>query len=152
VEAIGLKSTRIRSLTGEQIIVSNSNLLSKELRNFARVEYRRITQVLGLVYHTPTEKLAALPEQLRAVVDGIERCNFLRAGLDMFSPSSVDVQLVYDIHAEDQDELLAHKNDVNIAVLNLFAAEGLGFAYPTQTTYTAAPDGTLVMPYAQPLP
>lgn len=150
VEAIGLKSTRIRALTGEQVVISNTNLLSKELRNFARLERRRMTQVLSLVYQTPPDACAALPEQLRAVVDGQPGCRFVRCGLDTFSPSSLDFQLVYDVEAEDQEGVLHRKHDANVAILRYFAEAGLDFAYPTQTTFTAAPDGTLVMPWAAP--
>lgn len=152
VERIGLKSTRIRSLTGEEIIISNANLLNKELRNFTRLEYRRVVQNLSLVYQTPPESLRALPDLLRDVVNGCAGCSFVRAGLDAFAASSLEVQLVYDIASEDQDGLLAAKNATNIAVLETFARAGLSFAYPTQTTFTAAPDGTLVMPWVDPRP
>lgn len=149
VEGIGLKSTRIRAISGEEVVISNTNLLGKELRNFARLEQRRIVQPLSLVYHTSPDMCAALPEMLRAVVDGCEGCHFVRCGLDTFAPSSLDFQLVYDVDAEDQEAMLSHKHAANIAILDCFAQHGIAFAYPTQTTFTAAPDGTLVMPYAQ---
>ncbi len=151
VEGIGLKSTRIRAISGEEVVISNTNLLGKELRNFARLEQRRIVQPLSLVYHTSPNTCAALPEMLRAVVDNCEGCHFIRCGLDTFAPSSLDFQLVYDVDAEDQEAMLSHKHAANIAILDCFAKHGISFAYPTQTTFTAAPDGTLVMPYA-PLP
>jgi small-conductance mechanosensitive channel len=149
VEGIGLKSTRIRAVSGEEVVISNTNLLGKELRNFARLEQRRIVQPLSLVYHTSPETCAALPDMLRVVVDGCEGCHFVRCGLDNFAPSSLDFQLVYDVNAEDQEAMLSHKHSANIAILDCFAKHGIAFAYPTQTTFTAAPDGTLVMPYAQ---
>jgi small-conductance mechanosensitive channel len=149
VEGIGLKSTRIRAISGEEVVISNTNLLGKELRNFARLEQRRIVQPLSLVYHTSPETCAALPEMLRAVIDGCEGCQFVRCGLDNFAPSSLDFQLVYDVDAEDQEAMISHKHSANIAILDCFAKNGIAFAYPTQTTFTAAPDGTLVMPYAQ---
>lgn len=152
VEAIGLKSTRIRAISGEEVVISNTNLLGKELRNFARLETRRITQPLALIYQTPPDICAGLPEQLQRVVDACPGCRFVRCGLDNFGASSLDFQLVYDVEAEDQDLVLMRKHSVNIAVAEHFAAAGIVFAYPTQTTFTAAPDGTLVMPYASPLP
>ncbi len=150
VEAIGLKSSRIRALSGEEIIVSNANLLGKELRNFARVETRRHTQLLSLVYRTPPEQCARLGELIAPLVNAVDGCSFIRCGLETFAASSLDFTLIYDIEADDPDEILGCKNKVNIAILNAFAAHGIAFAYPTQTTYTAAPDGTLVMPYAAP--
>ena len=150
IEAIGLKSTRIRSLTGEEIIISNANLLSKELRNFARLERRRIMQPLSLVYQTSLEKCAALPGLLETAVNGEEGCHFVRCGLDNFAPSSLDFQLVYDVEAPEPELVLMRKNAANLAIMRAFASAGISFAYPTQTTFTAAPDGTMVMPYAAP--
>lgn len=148
VEYIGLKSSRIRALSGEEIIVSNANLLNKELRNFARLETRRVNQLLSLVYHTPTDACAAMADILTPVINACEGCSFQRVGLSTFGASSLDFMLIYDITAPDQADVLLRKNDANIAILRAFADHGLEFAYPTQTTYTAAPDGTLVMPYA----
>jgi small-conductance mechanosensitive channel len=150
VEAIGLKTTRIRSLSGEEIIVSNTNLLDKELRNFARLERRRITQALSLVYHTPVETCTALGALLQPAIDACEGCTFIRCGLDDFAPSSLDFRLIYDIDAADQEQLLSLKNAANIAILACFAKAKIHFAYPTQTTYTSGPDGALVMPWAPP--
>ncbi len=151
VEAIGLKSSRIRALSGEEIVISNANLLNKELHNFARVETRRVNQPLALVYHTPLAICETLAAILEPVVEACEGCTFARCGLESFGASSLEFMLVYDIAAADQADVLARRNLVNLAVLKAFADHGIAFAYPTQTTYTAAPDGTLVMPYAQPL-
>jgi small-conductance mechanosensitive channel len=148
VEAIGLKSTRIRSLTGEEIIISNANLLSKELRNFARLEKRRIVQPLSLVYQTSPDVCAQLPDIMATAINAQDGCHFVRCGLDTFAASSLDFQLVYDVEAEDQELVLLRKHAANMAILRAFAQAGIGFAYPTQTTFTAAPDGTMVMPYA----
>lgn len=150
VEYIGLKSSRIRALSGEEIIISNANLLGKELRNFARLERRRITQTLSLVYHTPIELCGKVDTILESAINACDGATFVRCGLDTFAPSSLDFTLIYDIDADEQALVLARKHAVNVAVLRCFADIGIAFAYPTQTTYTAAPDGTLVMPYAQP--
>ncbi len=152
VDYIGLKSTRIRALSGEEIIISNANLLGKELRNFARLEKRRVNQLLALVCETPTDKLERLEEILKPSIDACEGASFQRVGLETFGASSLDVMLVYDIDASDQADVLVRRNDVNLAILRAMAANGIRFAYPTQTTYTAAPDGGLVMPYATPAP
>ena len=149
VEAIGLKSSRVRALSGEEIIISNANLLGKELRNFARVDTRRFSQTLSLVYRTPPQICAQLAEIIAPLVNAHDKCTFVRCGLETFAPSSLDFTLIYDIAADDPDEILGCKNAVNISILQGFAERGIVFAYPTQTTYTAAPDGTLVMPYAQ---
>jgi small-conductance mechanosensitive channel len=131
------------------VVISNTNLLGKELRNFARLEQRRIVQPLSLVYHTSPEICSRLPELMRTTIDSCDGCHFVRCGLDGFAASSLDFQLVYDVDADDQEAVLMRKHSANIAVLETLARAGIQFAYPTQTTFTAAPDGTLVMPYAQ---
>jgi hypothetical protein len=67
-----------------------------------------------------------------------------------FGPSTIDCELVYDDRTINPDKLAEHKSEVIIGVMRIFARERIAFAYPTQTTFTAAPDGTLVMPWAPP--
>ncbi len=150
VAAIGLKSTRIQAVSGEEVIISNANLLNKELRNLAHLSTRRHFIMLSLVYQTPPEICRALPAMLHDLVEGVADCSFIRCGLETFSPSSIDFQLVFEIHGADPVEAGHIKHDVLVRILALFAEQGLQFAYPTQTTFTAAPDGRMVMPYAEP--
>ncbi len=151
IEDIGLKSTRIRALTGEEIIVANKQLLEKEIHNFARLDRRRITTRLQIVYHTPAAVLARIPAMIGEVIAACPPAEIVRAGLVEFGASSLDFDVQYDVRTADYDELFATRHAVNIAILTRFAAEGIEFAYPTQTTFTAAPDGHYVMPYAVPL-
>lgn len=150
VEAIGLKSTRIRAISGEEIVISNANLLNKELRNLALFETRRYFQPLSLVYQTPPELCRDLPALLKDAVESVDSVTFVRCALDNFAASSLDFQLIYEIHASDPGDAMDHKHLVNNAILSLFVEKGIQFAYPTQTTFTAAPDGRMVMPYAEP--
>ncbi|MFM5914945.1 MAG: mechanosensitive ion channel family protein, partial [Chakrabartia godavariana] len=149
VEAIGLKSTRIRAISGEEIVISNANLLNKELRNLALFETRRYFQVLSVVYQTPADICRDLPDMLKATVESIDSVTFSRCALDNFAASSLDFLLIYEIHQADAGEAMDRKHLVNNAILALFAEKGIQFAYPTQTTFTAAPDGRMVMPYAE---
>ena len=151
VEAIGLKTTRIRAITGEEIVISNTNILNKELHNLARLDRRRIMATFGLVYQTPPELCARVPAIVGDVIKSCPPASLVRCGMVAFAPSSLDFELQYDVHSEDYDTVFATRHAVNIAVLKRFAAEGLAFAYPTQTTFTAAPNGAYVMPYAPPL-
>jgi len=150
VEAIGLKSTRIRAISGEEIVISNANLLNKELRNLALFETRRYFQTISLIYQTPRDICAALPGLLKAAIESVDRCTFDSCGLDNFAPSSLDFLLIYEIHEADPGDALDRKHLVNNAILRLFTEKGIQFAYPTQTTFTAAPDGRMVMPFAEP--
>ena len=150
VEAIGLKSTRIRAISGEEIVISNANLLNKELRNLAQQETRRYFQTISLVYQTPPDVCQSLPELLRDVVDSVEGCTFSRCGLDNFAPSSLDFLLIYEIAGDDPGEAMDRKHKVNTRILAALKDRGIAFAYPTQTTFTAAPDGQMIMPYFVP--
>jgi len=149
VEVIGMKSTRLRALTGEEKIISNSKLLEKEITNNTLTLYRRVTFVLTLVYQTPPALARRVPDILRAVVEA-NGAQFIRAGFNNFAASALDFHLVFDIESEDVEEMFQARHDIGIAIIDSFAREGICFAYPTQTTFTAAPDGNLVMPYAAP--
>ena len=150
VERIGLKTTRLRSQTGEQVIMANTKLLEQEVRNLAEAKVRRVTVPFSLTYRTTPETLERLPELVEPAVTSIKTCKLVRCVMTAFAASSIDCELVYDDRTISPDTLAHHKSDIIIAVARTFAAERIEFAYPTQTTYTAAPDGTLVMPWAPP--
>ncbi len=147
VEKIGMKSTRLRALTGEEKIIANSKLLEKEITNNTLTVYRRVVFPLSLVYQTPPAVAAGVPELLKEIVEA-HGSEFIRAGFSTFGPSSLDFQLVFDVNSDDVEEMFKARHAIGIAIVERFARDGIEFAYPTQTTFTAAPDGTLVMPYA----
>ena len=149
VERIGLKTTRLRSLTGEQLVMANTKLLEREIHNLAEGQSRRSILAFGLVYQTPLDKLERVPELARAAVEARKGCKFVRCTLTAFGASSLDHELLFDIASLDPDVMAADRSAVMIGLLRAFADEGLEFAYPTQTTFTAAPDGKMVMPYAE---
>ena len=147
VEQIGLKSTRVRAVTGEEVIISNKNLLDKELHNMARLNRRRIVQTFGLIYQTPPDVCARIPDICKEVVESCDKCSFVRCGMSGFGASSLDFALEFDVKSEVWQKVFDARSQVLIALLQRFNAEGIAFAYPTQTSFTAAPDGTLIMPY-----
>lgn len=150
VEAIGLKTTRVRSINGEQVIISNANLLNKELHNMARLDRRRLSVTVGVVYELPAAKLREIPGIIVGIVEAVEKCVVIRCGLINLNASSVDYEVQFDVRSEVYNEVYDARTAVCVAILERFAAEGIGIAYPTQTSYTAAPDGTLILPYADP--
>ena len=147
VERIGLKSTRIRSVNGEEVIVSNANLLNARLQNLTRLEHRRVLLVLNLVYWTPAEQLTALPGELKAIVEREPRARFDRAHLSAFAASSIDLELVFFAQAPDFMTFMDVRQTVMLGILRRFEELGIEFAYPTQTSFTAGPDGRHIMPY-----
>lgn len=152
VERIGLKTTRMRAVTGEQVIMANTKLLEQELHNVADAKVRRVTLPMALTYQLSPDTISDLPALLGPIVTAIKGCRLVRAVATGFGPSAIEVELVYDDRTTDPDKLAAHKSAIITATLRAFADAGIAFAYPTQTTFTAAPDGTLVMPWASPLP
>ncbi len=148
VERIGLKTTRIRSISGEQLIMSNTKLLEQELTNVADSRVRRTWLAFGLTYQIDPGIIERLPEILDEAVKPIKSCRLVRATAKQFGPSSIDCELVYDDRTVDADTLARHKSAIIIAIMRIFMREKIEFAYPTQTTFTAAPDGTMIMPYA----
>jgi small-conductance mechanosensitive channel len=150
VERIGLKTTRLRGVGGEQVIMANTKLLEQELHNVTDARVRRTWLPFGLTYQTSPETIERLPEVVAETVESVKSCKLVRCTAVAFGPSSIDCELVYDDRTRDPDTLAKHKSEIIVGVKRTFEREGIAFAYPTQTTYTAAPDGALVMPYAEP--
>ena len=151
VERIGLKTTRLRSQTGEQVIMANTKLLEQEVRNLAEAKVRRIVLTFSLTYKTSPETLDRLPTIAEEVVKTLKTAKLVRCIPTAFAPSSIDCELVYDDRTINPDTLAHHKAEIIIGIARAFAREKIEFAYPTQTTFTAAPDGTMVMPWAPPI-
>ncbi|AXB79932.1 mechanosensitive ion channel family protein [Novosphingobium sp. P6W] len=148
IEAIGLKSTRIRAYTGELRIIANKNLLDKEILNVSGRDHIRLPFTIGVAYETPPETLARVPDILKELVEA-EGGKPARAGFESFGASSLDFSLLVDVPGRDW--AIAHplRDRLVVAIMKRFAAEGISIPYPTQTTFTAAPDGTIIMPYAE---
>ncbi|WP_423601792.1 mechanosensitive ion channel family protein [Sphingomonas sp. MS122] len=148
IEAIGLKSTRIRAFTGEERIIANKQLLDKEIQNATMRDHIRIALPIGVAYETPPETLERIPAMLREIVEAAG-ATVARASYNAFGPSSVDLVLEFDLSGNDWDLAHATRDRVMIEILRKFAAEKITIPYPTQTAYTASPDGTLIYPYPE---
>lgn len=146
VEAIGLKSTRIRGVTGEERIVANKQLLEKEIINNTQRDYRRVVFTLGLVQWTPVETMEALPSMIKDVVEA-GGMKFVRAGFITFGAQSYDFDVEFDSPTAAFQEFYDARHAVGLAIIRCLNDAGIQLAYPTQTSFTAAPDGTLVLPY-----
>src|SRR3546814_5219589 len=114
-----------------------------------RLERRLISFSLGVIYRAPVEKLVKLPDLLREIVDRHDKCLFVRSSFFNVNASSLDFELLFDVLSENYDEVTALRSLVGFDIIRMFAKNGFEFAYPTQTTFTAAPDGTMVLPYPE---
>jgi len=147
VERIGLKTTRIRSTTGELVIVANAKLLEKELHNETHFEHRRFTMTLGVIYQTPLDILENIPKLVADIVASYKECALIRCALANFNTSSLDFELLFDVRATPPADPFLIRSDIYMAILKTFDENKIRFAYPTQTAFTAAPDGTMILPY-----
>ena len=136
VESIGLKTTRIRSATGEERIISNKNLLDKEVQNLTRRDYRRVKFVLGIVQWTPVEQMERLPQMLKEVVEGCGK-TFVRAGFLTFNTSSYDFDVEFDSPEAAFQPFFDARHQVGLAIIKRLNDEGIALAYPTQTEFNA---------------
>lgn len=149
VEKIGLKTTRLRSLEGQQLVMANTKLLEQEISNFAVGHSRQTKFLFGVVYQTPPDQLEQIPELARSVVSSRSGCTLVRCAATGLGPSSIDFELLFDSASVEMEVVGADRTKIIADLMRMFAAHGIEFAYPTQTTFTAAPDGTLIMPYPQ---
>ena len=147
VEKIGMKSTRLRSIGGELLVISNAKLLEVEITNFTLTGYRRTRYPLSLTYQTSPEKIRTVPALLQEIIER-EGGEFIRAGFIGFGASSIDFEVNFDIKSDNFEEIFQKRHSIGLAIIEAFADSGLEFAYPTETTFTAAPDGKMIMPYA----
>lgn len=151
VEKIGMKSTKLRALTGEAKVISNSKLLEKEITNNTTLFYRRTSWMFNIAPNASNEQLRTVPDLLAQAVTG-NGGKFIRSGFVNFGASSFDYQLVFDVESRDFEEVFSARHAIGLAIIEKLRAAGIETAYPATTTFTAAPDGTLIMPYPVPEP
>jgi small-conductance mechanosensitive channel len=133
VEKIGIKTTRIRALSGEQIAVSNTDLVTTRVHNFKRMVERRIVLVLGVTYDTPPDMLERIPGFVKEIVEKQEQARFERAHFRSFGDSALEFETVYWVLSPDYTVYMDVQQAINFAILRTFQAEGIGFAFPTTT-------------------
>ncbi|MDD5209022.1 MAG: mechanosensitive ion channel family protein [Elusimicrobiales bacterium] len=135
VEHLGLKSIRVRSLSGELLIVSNSKLLGVEVKNYKHMTRRRIVIKTSVTYQTPLEKLKLIPGMIKEAVAGLEKTAFDRSNLSGLGDFSIDFETVYLVESPDYAFHMKVQEQFLQAVIAKFGKEGIEFAYPTQTLF-----------------
>jgi small-conductance mechanosensitive channel len=135
VEKIGLKTTRLRSLSGEEVVFSNNDLLNSRIRNYGRMFERRVVFSIGVTYQTPREKLRLIPEILTAAVEAQEQVRFDRAHFKAYGDFSLNFETVYYVLVPDYSAYMDIQQSINLIIHERFEEEGIEFAYPTQTLF-----------------
>jgi small-conductance mechanosensitive channel len=146
VEEIGIKSTRIRALDGQLIVVSNSQLLSAPLSNFAMFTRRRVVLQFGVAYETAADLLESIPTEVRNLVSRVPDCVFDRCHLRNFGASSLDFEMAFFVEHKGFLEMMNARQAVMLAMIRRFQDLRVTFAYPVQVQMLAAPDGEIIDP------
>lgn len=135
VEYIGIKTTHIRSISGEQIILSNTDLTGSRIRNFMRMQKRRVVFSIGVTYQTGRSKLQEIPTLLQEIIESTEHTIFDRAHFQGFGDFSLNFEVVYFVTSSDYNLYMDIQQSINLAMMATFAQRDIEFAYPTQVTY-----------------
>ena len=136
VEKIGVKSTRIRTLQGEELVVSNNELTSARVQNFKRMQERRIPTRFGITYETPHDKVKMVPGIVERIFEDIDGMHLDRVHFTTFGDSALMFEVVYFVESSDYAAYMDIQQQFNFMLMERFAELGIEFAYPTQTIYT----------------
>jgi small-conductance mechanosensitive channel len=143
VERIGIKTTRIRSITGEELVVSNADLLTSRIHNYKRMAERRVVFTIGITYQTPADKVEKLPDMLRAIVSSQELVRFERAHFARYGDFALIYEVVYWMLSPDYTIYMDTQQRINFAIYRQLQDEQVEFAYPSQTIYLGSPVQTV---------
>jgi small-conductance mechanosensitive channel len=137
VENIGIKSTRLRSLSGEQIVMPDAELLGSRVRNYGRMSERRVLFVTGVTYETPIELIERIPGVIRAIVEAQPDTRFDRSHFAKHAAASLDFETVYYVLSADYNQYMDIQQAINLQLHRELARLGVKFAYPTQKLFVA---------------
>ncbi|MFQ6137326.1 MAG: mechanosensitive ion channel family protein [Candidatus Hydrothermarchaeales archaeon] len=135
VKKIGIKTTRLQSLWGQEIVISNRELTSTRINNYKKMEKRRIHFTFGVVYNTSTEKLKKILKIIKEIFDKIELADLDRVHFKEFGNFSLNFEVAYYVDTGDYNKYMDTQQEINFAIKERFEKEGIEFAYPTQTVF-----------------
>lgn len=135
VEYIGIKTTRIRTLKGDLLICSNTDLTNARLHNYKKLEKRRVVFTVGVLYETTQEHVEKIPSILKQAIESVDDVEFARSHFSNYGAFSLDFETVYYVNANDYDVYMDKQQEIYVKVFKAFNDAGIGFAYPTQTIY-----------------
>jgi len=139
VEKVGVKTTRLTSLSGEQLIFSNADLTDSRVQNYKRMERRRVAFKIGVTYQTPPKKLKEIPGVVEKIIAEVEDADFDRAHFHSFGDFNLIFEIVYFVCGNDYKKYMDVQQQINVAMFDEFAKRKIDFAYPTQTIFLPKP-------------
>ncbi len=135
VEKIGIKTTRVRSLFGEQLVFTNSDLIGSRIKNYKRMAERRITFQIGVIYQTTADHVEKIPGMIKEIIQSIDKTRFDRSHFKGYGDSSLDFETVYYVLTGDYNIYMDIQQEINLKLFRKFGQEGIEFAYPTRTLF-----------------
>ncbi|MCF7844715.1 MAG: mechanosensitive ion channel family protein [Kiritimatiellales bacterium] len=135
VRHIGIKTTRLESLQGEEIVISNTELTTARVQNFRKLKKRRVVFSIGVTYGTSPDKLKKIPDIIERCIKDVDKAELDRAHFWEFGDFSLNFEIVYYIDSKEYIDYMNAQQEMNLAILEAFAKEGIEMAFPTQTVY-----------------
>lgn len=135
VEHVGIKTTRLRALGGEQLVFSNTDLTNSRVHNFKKMDKRRIVFKLGVTYQTPSEKLKRIPLLVKDIIVAQQDAEFDRGHFANYGDFSLNFEFVYYVIGADYAKYMDVQQAINLAIFDAFEKETIEFAYPSQTLF-----------------
>lgn len=132
VKKIGIKSTRLKTLKGDELVISNRELTTARIQNYKKLKKRRVEFTLGVKYETPIKKLKWILEAMPDMVGNSEKVNFERVALKHLGDYAIQYEVVYYIDSSDYADYVNEQQRINFHILEEFEKQGIGLAYPTQ--------------------
>ena len=135
VEKIGIKTTRLTSLQGQEIVISNAELTSSRINNYKKMRKRRVVFSFGVTYDTPLEKLRKIPQMIKDIIDPMELADFDRTHFHSFGDSALLFEAVYYVETGDYNQYMDINQEIHFKIKEIFEREHISMAFPTQTIY-----------------
>jgi len=135
IEKVGIKTTRIQSLSGEQIVISNTDLTNGRIHNYKRMEKRRVVQSIGVTYQTTPEQIEAIPGVIREIIETTDGVQFDRAHFKEYGDSGLIFEIVYYVLGAEYNYYMDKQHDINLRIFRKFSELSIVFAYPTRTIF-----------------
>jgi small-conductance mechanosensitive channel len=137
VEKIGIKTTRIRALQGEEIVIANNDLTNARIHNYKKMKLRRANFSLGVTYNTSSKKLAKIPQLITKIINSNKLAKLDRVHFSSFEDSSLNFDIVYYVQSADYSDYMDIQQEINLKIVDKFEQEKIEFAFPSQTVYLA---------------
>ncbi len=135
VKNVGVKSTRIKTLSGEELVVSNKELVTTRINNYKKMKERRVLFNIGVTYETDNKQLDKIPDIIKEVIEPMNKARFDRAHLKEFGEFSLNYEIVYFLEDKDYNFYMDTQEQINLKIKENFEKENIEFAYPTQTVF-----------------